>query len=246
MQSIPADDVRATRIVASIHSGDVAALAQQLRDDPSLATARLVDARGVARTLLHVVADWPGHFPNGADMVAALAAAGADVNAAVLLAGPHGSAETPLHWAASSDDVAVLDALLDAGADIEAPGAVFTGGPAMSDAVVFAQWRAARRLLERGATTTIWQAAALGLVERVEAICASEPRPTIETLSNALWHACRGGQRATAELLLATGAVLNRVGHEEKTPLDVAEESGNAQLVEWLTSRGAERASEIR
>jgi hypothetical protein len=35
-------------------------------------------------------------------------------------AGPH--TETPLHWAASSDDVPVLDALLDAGGDIECPG----------------------------------------------------------------------------------------------------------------------------
>jgi len=32
--------------------------------------------------------------------------------------------ETRLHWTASSDDVAVLDALLDAGADIESPGSV--------------------------------------------------------------------------------------------------------------------------
>jgi len=32
--------------------------------------------------------------------------------------------ETLLHWAASSDDVAVLEALLDAGADIESPGSV--------------------------------------------------------------------------------------------------------------------------
>jgi len=61
-------------------------------------------------------------------------------------------------------DVAVLDALLDGGADIEAPGAVFTGGTPMSDAVVFAQWKAARRLLERGACTTFSQAAALGLL----------------------------------------------------------------------------------
>ena len=38
------------------------------------------------------------------------------------------SDETPLHWAASCDDVAVLDALLDAGADIHAPGAVIGGG----------------------------------------------------------------------------------------------------------------------
>jgi ankyrin repeat protein len=55
--------------------------------------------------------------------VAALVAAGADVHAR--FTGPH--TETPLHWAASSDDVGVLDALLDAGADIEAPWRVLPG-----------------------------------------------------------------------------------------------------------------------
>jgi ankyrin repeat protein len=246
MITIPSSTPLATRLVAAIRSGDVGALERLRRDDPELATARIIDERGVARTLLHVAADWPGHFPNGAATVAALAAAGADVNAVVAQLAPHGSSETPLHWAASSDDVAVLDALLDAGADIEAPGAVFTNGTAMSDAVVFAQWRAARRLLERGAVTTLWQAAALGLVERVRTLCDGDPPQSEYALSNALWHACRGGQRATAELLLAQGATLNRVGHEQKSPLDVAEESGNAALVEWLSSRGAKKAAALR
>jgi ankyrin repeat protein len=51
-------------------------------------------------------------------------AAGAEVNARST--GP--PAETPLHWAASSDDVAALDVLHDHGADIEASGAVIGGG----------------------------------------------------------------------------------------------------------------------
>jgi hypothetical protein len=66
--------------------------------------------------------------------------------------GAHG--ETALHWAASSDDVEVRDALLDAGADLEAPGSVIDGGTPLADAVAFGQWNAARRLLERGATRT--------------------------------------------------------------------------------------------
>ena len=81
----------------------------------------------MSRTLLHVATDWPGHFPNGAATIAALVEAGADVNAR--FTGPH--TETPLHWAASSDDVAVLDALLDAGANIESPGAVIGGGTSL-------------------------------------------------------------------------------------------------------------------
>lgn len=246
MITIPAAAPTAARLIAAIQSGDIDALERQLRDDPALATGRIIDERGVGRTLLHVAADWPGHFPHGAATVAVLVAAGADVNAVVPQLGPNGSSETPLHWAASSNDVAVLDALLDAGANIEAPGAVFTNGTAMSDAVVFAQWNAARRLLERGAATTIWQGAALGLVDRVREICEGDPGPSEHALSNALWHACRGGQRATAELLLARGATLNRIGHEHKSPLDVAMESGDSALVEWLTSLGAKRGAALR
>ena len=95
-----------------------------LAADPWLATARIGDW-DCYRTLLHAATDWPGHFPNGPAVVERLVAAGADVNAQSRFSS---HTETPLHWAASSDDVAVLDALLDAGADIEASGAVLGGG----------------------------------------------------------------------------------------------------------------------
>jgi ankyrin repeat protein len=241
VQSLPADDSLALDVGTAIQGGDVARLERLLRENPGLAKARIVDARGAARTLLHVAADWPGHFPNGAATVAVLIAAGAEVNAPMI--GPH--SETPLHWAASSDDVAVLDALLDGGADIEAPGAVFTGGAPMSDAVVFAQWRAAGRLLERGARTTIWQAAALGLLDRVAETCARQPPPTTEEITNAFWSACRGGQRQTAEYLVRRGADLNWIGHDGQTPLEAAQKSGHEDLVAWLRSRGARPAGEL-
>jgi hypothetical protein len=150
---IPTDDPRAIAAIEAIHTGDVAALETLLARYPELATAALGtdqpcgDRPGMTRTLLHVATDWPGHFPNGAGTVRALVAADAEVNAR--FTGPH--TETPLHWAASSDDVDVLDALLDAGADIEAPGAVIGGGTPISDATAFGQWDAVRRLLERGA-----------------------------------------------------------------------------------------------
>jgi uncharacterized protein len=241
---IAASDERALAVAVAIHKGDTESLERLLRDHPELPTTWIVDSRGVARTPLHMAADWPGHFPNAVRAVAILAAAGADLNATV--AGPRGSAETALHGAASSDDVAVIDALLDSGADIEAPGAIFTGGTAMSDAVVFAQWRAARRLLERGAKTTFWQAAALGLLDRVRDFFSAEPAPTAEEITNALWNACRGGQRPTAELLLERGADLNWVGHDGKTPYDAAQESGDDAFLHWLRERGAEGAAELK
>ncbi len=202
---------------------------------PELATCTLVDDKGAGRTLLHVVTDWPGHFPNCGKTIALLAEAGADPDAG-LAHSPVDAFEKPLHWAASADDVEAIDALLDNGADIEAAGAVFTGGTPMSDAVVFAQWRAAERLLERGAATTLWQAAALGLCERVRELAEDA---TGDELTAALWHACRGGQRATAEFLLERGADLHWVGFMEWTPLRAARESGNKGLVKALTKRGA-------
>src|SRR5215472_7190015 len=241
MLNIPADDPLAVAAVSAIHAGDVQELNRLLKENPNLVTARIVEGSGCGRSLLHIVADWPGHFPNGARTVAALIAAGADPNPP--FTGGRGHSETPLHWAASSDDVAVLDALLDGGADIEAPGAIFTGGTPMSDAVVFAQWNAALRLLERGARTTIWQAAALGLLDQVREYCTVQPPPDLDQITNAFWHACRGGQQQTAEYLVGLGADLNWIGYDHNTPLDAAQKSGNDDLIQWLRSRGARSAT---
>ena len=240
------EDPLAVAAVAAIHTGDVAALKQLLAEHPELATARLgdydgPDCAGMSRTLLHVVTDWPGHYPNGAATVAALVAAGADVNAR--FTGPH--TETPLHWAASSDDVAVLDALLDSGADIDALGAVIGGGTPLADARAFAQWHAAHRLVERGAHTTMQDAATLGLIDRLEAFFTGASRPGPEEINRAFWGACHGGQQQCAEFLLDRGADLNWIPPwENRTPLDAATRTGAADLVAWLRSQSAASAAE--
>jgi ankyrin repeat protein len=141
-----------------------------------------------------------------------------------------------LHWAASSDDIEALDALLDAGADIEADGAVIGGGTPIADAVAFGQWKAARRLLERGAATNLWQAAALGLLDRVRDELA-RATPTQEDLDNALWCAAHGGQRETAELLLERGADPAWVGHDDLTAAQAAARSGAHEIAAWLNTR---------
>ena len=237
------EDPRAAAAVTAIRSGDVPGLRRLLAGDPRLATARVVDDDGrTSRTLLHVVTDWPGHFPNGPATVAALVAAGADVNAR--FTGSH--TETPLHWAASTDDVEVLDALLDAGADIDAPGAVIGGGTPLDDATAFAQWRAARRLVERGARTTLWHAATLGLTNRLRGYFSGAATPPPAEVNAALWGACHGGQQAAAAYLLDQGAEINWIpGWERLTPLDAAIRGGAFELAGWLRDRAAVSAAEL-
>jgi len=196
----------------------------------------------MTRTLLHVVTDWPGHFPRGAASVAALVEAGADVKARCR--GPHG--ETPLHWAASSDDVDVIDALLDAGADIDALGAVIAGGTPLADATAFAQWYAAHRLVERGAQVNLFAAASLGLMDRLDGFVGGAAAADADQVSDAFWAVCHGGQLRAAEYLLDHNAALNWIpGWEQLTPLDAAARSGATDVITWLHGHGARTASEF-
>ncbi|MGH7505253.1 MAG: ankyrin repeat domain-containing protein [Longimicrobiales bacterium] len=238
-----ADDPLAVAVASAIREGDVEALGQLLKDNPGLAAARIRDQKTgeLARTLLHVVTDWPGHVPNASSTIALPIAEGADVNGRFI--GRH--AETPLHWAASSGDVEALDSLLDAGAGIDTGGGVIGGGTPLSDAVAFAQWNAARRLVERGAQVTFAEAAALGLLSEVE----SELRlrhPAVAEINRAFWLACHGGQRATVEYLLERGAAIDWLPPwEQATPLEAARRNGFDQLADWLESQGAHVARDL-
>jgi uncharacterized protein len=241
-QIIPADDPLAVEVASAIRAGDVTRLHRLLEANPWLARAQIADPRcDDTRSLLHIATDWPGQLPNAAQTVATLIAAGADVNAR--FRGAH--SETPLHWAASSDDIETLDALIDAGADIEANGAVIAGSTPLADAVAFGQWNAARRLVERGARTSLWQAAALGQLARVEQHLASAPPPTSDEVTNAFWCACHGGQRTTAEYLLERGADIDWIGHDGLTALDAARRSDAHELADWLRERGAHSAADL-
>ncbi len=222
----------AESLFIAIRSGDLTALRRLLVDHPGLESAPL-GGRHSTRTPLHVAADWPGYFPNGPQVVRMLIEAGADPNAR------SPGDETPLHWAASSDDSEVADALIDGGADVNAPDGSI--GTPLANAVGYGCWHVARLLVDRGARVDeAWQAAAVGMLGRLEELVGDRPDPA--QVSKAFWHACAAGQRRAAEYLLARGADLNWVpDYAEGTPLDAASGVSTRQenVVSWLRARGA-------
>jgi uncharacterized protein len=221
-------DPDAETAVQAIRAGESRALSEILIRRPDLATAKVPGYRG--RTLLHIAVDWPGHYPNVRNTIHLLIRAGARLNPTSSESGKQ--EESPLHWAASSDDIDALDALLDAGADINATGAVIGGGTALNDATAFGQWNAARRLVERGAAVSAWDAAALGLTHRLRSVPSDD-------LDELFWAACHGAQRETAEYLLDAGADINWVGYDDLTPLGAAERSEADHIASWLRTKGA-------
>jgi hypothetical protein len=186
------------------------------------------------RTLLHIATDWPGYLPGGPQVVRLLIERGADPNDR---GGKH-DGETPLHWAASNDDVDVARALLDAGADPVMPNGSI--GTPLDNAIGYGCFAVAHLLAARGVPIDkLWHAAALGKFDRLEELLALDPDG--EQVSQAFWHACAASQRRAAERLLAAGADLNWVpSYAEGTPLDAAGGHSTRQqnIIEWLQEQG--------
>lgn len=236
--TISGDTPTATELRTAVQGGDVDAVRRLLSNNSELARARFV-ARGGSGTVLHFVTDWPGYFPNGPDVVHLLIDTGADPNATTT--GP-GKPETPLHYAASSDDVDVAAALIDRGADLETPGGSI--GAPLDNAIGYACWHVARLLATRGAhIEKVWHAAALGALDTLETLLV--PGIDREEISKGFWHACGAGQRRAAERLLDAGADLAWVpDYAEGTALDAATGLGTRQenVIGWLRSIGAHSA----
>lgn len=234
------DDPIAAEFVAAIKAGDAEHLGKMLRDDPALATCTVEGPGLDGRSPLHLFADAPGHLPNPAAIVRVLVAAGADLNAPAL---GMWHREAPLHWAASNDDVALVDALLDSGADIERVGSSINGRSPLSSAVGYGQWQVARRLAARGAHLETWHAAALGLLPNVVERMETAPPSASEEISSWFWNACHGGHLEVAQYLLEHGADFNwRAPWSGQTPLDIAHRGKHGDVIAWLAVQGAHAA----
>jgi uncharacterized protein len=134
-------------------------------EDPLAVAVVEAIRRGELPTLRRLLAEHPG---------LATARLGDDDPAGMSRTLLHVATDWPGHFPNGAATVALL---VEAGADIEAPGAVIGGGPPLADATGFGQWQAAHRLVQRGARTTIADAATLGLMDRLEEYFAAGVTP---------------------------------------------------------------------
>lgn len=245
---IDASDTDIQALVSAIINGDTSQIRDLLTRSPDLATATLA---GNPRSMLHHATDWPGHRPNVAASIALLVQAGADPNVAMPPGDNLDVAETPLHWAASANDAIAVDALLDAGAEVDALGGIFGGCTPYEEAIIFEQYDAARRLLERGATDYLPGAAALGAEDLIDGFFDADGNvrtdrgvlphwnsvPAAQTvLDRAFQFACRAGHLDISKRLLDRGAEPTALTPANTSALDEATKNGHAHIVDWLNS----------
>ncbi len=243
---MPHGDPAAIELTLAIHGGDLDALRRLIASRPELASAHMIGRKGAEggwRTALHVAADWPGYFPAAPAAVDLLLDAGADPNDASGGDRP----ETPLHWAASTDDLEVATALIEGGADLDTPGGSI--GTPLDNAIGYGCWHVARLLVERGVPVIkLWHAAALGVLARLDELLAATPSPAEEELNAAFWQACHGGQRRAAERLLAAGADIEArpdyAGHQTALDVATAPDTSRDLLASWLQEHDSARTEQ--
>jgi ankyrin repeat protein len=177
--------------------------------------------------------------------VIALVNRGADVNQPDLFG-------TPLHRAASNGHVAIMVALIDAGADLEAIGEPAMAHP-LHAAALTNQAEAEALLIGRGASvdardaggrTPLMVAASFGNVDAAAALLAhgADPRAVdISWMDTPIHYAAYAGSVEIAELLLAYGADLNaRSGNNGATAVHRAATGDKPAMIEYLAAQGAD------
>jgi ankyrin repeat protein len=232
----PADVLRT---VAALHAAAAHGPTDELRRLLD-AYPELLDARGADRlgaTALHGAA--AGNHAAGVQL---LLEAGAAVGIR-----DYGDNALALHVAAQAADLAIVRALVDAGADVNGEGDDHQLG-VLGWATCFGRVRddVAAFLLSRGAGLTIWTAIALGREADVRRLVGADPALLAARLSRnehrrtPLHHAAALAHAAMVRLLLGLGADVNATDAAGGTALTTAAlEAAPAEVLTALESAGA-------
>jgi len=232
--------------IAAVKAGDIEQFKALIAKDPSLATARSSRSHP---TLLQCVTLDGKDQPHNVEMAQILIDAGAEL-------------DEPLVSAASMDNRAVAELLLDHGAAIDGNG----GWTPLEEALYWNNKNVLALLLERGAKVqNLRTAAGLGRTDLIEGYFNADGSLKPEagkvsspfTNQNKLWsqdqqsivnnafvYACMHGHIDAAKLLLEKGAEINVIpgGFDYSgTGLHYAGLNGHRAMVEFLLQHGADR-----
>ena len=204
--------------VEAIFTGDVNRLATLLREEPSLVKARSM--RQHHGTLLHYIGAngveyYRGQYPsNAVDLVQVLVAAGAEVDAEADMyqgrATALGLVATSVHPTKAGVMYPLLEALLDAGAAIDRPGAAGNGQYAVNGCLANGRPEAADFLARRGAVLDLEGASGVGRLDVIRSFFDEDgslkTSATRTQMDRGFIWACEYGQTAAVEFLLSKGA----------------------------------------
>ena len=238
-------DMKFHPAMKAVAAGDLEKFKALIAEDPSLATSRSTRSHP---TLLQCVALDGKDKPHNVEMAQVLIDAGAALN-------------EPLVAAASIDNRAVAELLLDHGAAIDGTGS----WTPLEEALYWNSKNVLALLLERGAKVqNLRTAAALGRTDLVEGYFNADgtlkpeagkinspwdervepwPQDQQSIFNNAFVYACMHGHIDAAQLLLDKGAEINVVpgGFDYAgTGLHYAALNGHRAMVEFLLAHGAD------
>jgi ankyrin repeat protein len=237
----------------AIAAGDLDGARAVVATNPGVVNERSADNE---RTPLHTVADYPGHRVNGLEIAQLLIASGADVNARFQHPKIETSRETPLHWAASNNDVDLATLLLNADAQIDIDGGVIENCTPLWDATIFGGTHVCNLLIKQGAHCNLMSAAAAGRRDLVERYFDTDgglnadagnlpggrdPVPLAQTLDSALGFACAGGHASLARFLLDRGGDPTWAS-PGGTAIERATANAHGVIVDFLAARGYKAA----
>jgi hypothetical protein len=235
----------------AIVKGDAAALRRLLRDEPELIRAR--STREHTATLLHYVSangveGYRQKTPaNAVEIADILLQAGADVNAEADVYGGGattlGLVATSIHPEQAGVQKALMQTLLDHGAEIDHPRGAGNDSSAVIGCLQNDRPQAAEFLAARGARLDLEGASGVGRLDVVRSFLNDDgslkPGVTRPELNSGFIWACEYGHRDVVEYLLHQGVDLHTGENTGQTALHLAAHRGQLEIVKLLLDRGA-------